>query len=134
MAQIYKLLFAGPVGAGKTTFARHLIQALGYEGRVKSPTYTLVESYPFADFTIHHFDLYRFADPEEWDDAGFRDYFGPDTVCLVEWPDKAGALLPPADLTLELEVSNTGRTYRLTARTETGQSCLTRLSTPPAAA
>ena len=128
------IFLQGDLGAGKTTFTRGLLAGLAYHGKVKSPTYTLVESYPFADFTIHHFDLYRFADPEEWDDAGFRDYFGPDTVCLVEWPDKAGALLPPADLTLELEVSNTGRTYRLTARTETGQSCLTRLSTPPAAA
>ncbi|MBV8679285.1 MAG: tRNA (adenosine(37)-N6)-threonylcarbamoyltransferase complex ATPase subunit type 1 TsaE [Aquitalea sp.] len=124
----------GDLGAGKTTFSRGLLAGLAYHGKVKSPTYTLVESYPLPDFTVHHFDLYRFADPEEWDDAGFRDYFGPDTVCLVEWPDKAGDLLPPADLTLELEVSGAGRTYRLTARTETGQSCLTRLSTPPAAA
>ena len=124
----------GDLGAGKTTFSRGLLAGLAYHGKVKSPTYTLVESYPLPDFTVHHFDLYRFADPEEWDDAGFRDYFGPDTVCLVEWPDKAGDLLPPADLMLELEVSGAGRTYRLTARTETGQSCLTRLSTPPAAA
>jgi tRNA threonylcarbamoyladenosine biosynthesis protein TsaE len=124
----------GDLGAGKTTFTRGLLAGLAYHGKVKSPTYTLVESYPLEAFTVHHFDLYRFADPEEWDDAGFRDYFGADTVCLVEWPDKAGALLPQADLTLELDVSGTGRTYRLTARTETGQSCLTRLSTPSAAA
>ncbi|NWK77150.1 tRNA (adenosine(37)-N6)-threonylcarbamoyltransferase complex ATPase subunit type 1 TsaE [Aquitalea sp. LB_tupeE] len=128
------IFLQGDLGAGKTTFTRGLLAGLAYHGKVKSPTYTLVESYPFADFTIHHFDLYRFADPEEWDDAGFRDYFGTDSVCLVEWPDKAQDLLPSADLTLELEVSNTGRTYRLTARTETGQSCLTRLSTPSAAA
>ena len=128
------IFLQGDLGAGKTTFSRGLLAGLGHAGRVKSPTYTLVESYPLASLTVHHFDLYRFADPEEWDDAGFRDYFGQDTVCLVEWPDKAGDLLPVADLTLELEVSGQGRTYRLTASTETGQSCLTRLSTPPAAA
>ena len=120
----------GDLGAGKTTFTRGLLAGLGYHGKVKSPTYTLVESYPFSDFTVHHFDLYRFADPEEWEDAGFRDYFGPSTLCLVEWPDKAGQLLPPADLTLELEVSGNGRTYRFHASSQTGQSCLTRLSTP----
>lgn len=128
------IFLLGDLGAGKTTFTRGLLAGLSYHGKVKSPTYTLVESYPLEAFTVHHFDLYRFADPEEWDDAGFRDYFGADTVCLVEWPDKAGALLPQADLTLELDVSGTGRTYRLIARTETGQSCLTRLSTPSAAA
>ena len=124
----------GDLGAGKTTFTRGLLAGLGYHGKVKSPTYTLVESYPFSDFTVHHFDLYRFADPEEWEDAGFRDYFGPSTLCLVEWPDKAGQLLPPADLTLELEVSGNGRTYRFHASSQTGQSCLTRLSTPCAGA
>lgn len=128
------IFLLGDLGAGKTTCSRGLLAGLGHVGKVKSPTYTLVESYPLPDFTVHHFDLYRFADPEEWDDAGFRDYFGPDSVCLVEWPDKAADLLPPADLTLELEVSSQGRNYRLTASTETGQSCLTRLSTPAAAA
>jgi tRNA threonylcarbamoyladenosine biosynthesis protein TsaE len=123
----------GDLGTGKTTFTRGLLAGLGYRGRVKSPTYTLVESYPFNRFTVHHFDLYRFADPEEWDDAGFREYFGTDTVCLVEWPDKARDLLPPADLELTLEVSGTGRHYRFTALTEAGNTCLTRHSTQAAA-
>lgn len=123
----------GDLGAGKTTLSRGLLAGLGHHGRVKSPTYTLVESYPLATLTVHHFDLYRFADPEEWEDAGFRDYFGPDTLCLVEWPDKAADLLPRADLIVELAVAGNGRNYRITAQTDIGQSCLTRLSTPPAA-
>jgi tRNA threonylcarbamoyladenosine biosynthesis protein TsaE len=123
----------GDLGAGKTTFTRGLLAGLGFHGRVKSPTYTLVESYPLPGITVHHFDLYRFADPDEWDDAGFRDYFGPDALCLVEWPDKGGGLLPPPDLELALSVEGDGRRYRLTAFTETGSSCLTRHSTQAAA-
>ena len=120
----------GDLGAGKTTFTRGLLSGLGYHGKVKSPTYTLVESYPFTGFTVHHFDLYRFVDPEEWDDAGFREYFGPDTICIVEWSDKAKDLLPPPDLELALSVHGTGRRYRFTALTETGSTCLKRHSTP----
>ncbi|POZ62531.1 tRNA (adenosine(37)-N6)-threonylcarbamoyltransferase complex ATPase subunit type 1 TsaE [Chromobacterium alticapitis] len=123
----------GDLGAGKTTFTRGLLAALGHQGKVKSPTYTLVESYPFPDYSVHHFDLYRFADPEEWNDAGFSEYFGQDSLCLVEWPDKAEGLLPAADLTLELAVTGSGRTYHFQAQTQTGQSCLIRLSTPAAA-
>ncbi|TDR70762.1 tRNA (adenosine(37)-N6)-threonylcarbamoyltransferase complex ATPase subunit type 1 TsaE [Paludibacterium purpuratum] len=123
----------GDLGAGKTTFTRGLLAGLGWHGKVKSPTYTLVESYPLAPFTLHHFDLYRFADPEEWEEAGFREYFGQETVCLVEWPDKAQGLLPPADLILALEVAEQGRHYRFTALTEAGKTCLTRHSTQTAA-
>ncbi|QEL56577.1 tRNA (adenosine(37)-N6)-threonylcarbamoyltransferase complex ATPase subunit type 1 TsaE [Chromobacterium paludis] len=123
----------GDLGAGKTTFTRGLLAALGNAGKVKSPTYTLVESYPLPAFTVHHFDLYRFADPEEWNDAGFSEYFGADSLCLVEWPAQAAGLLPAADLTLELAVAGSGRTYHFQAQTQTGQSCLNRLSTPSAA-
>lgn len=119
----------GDLGAGKTTFTRGLLAALGHRGKVKSPTYTLVESYPLAAFTIHHFDLYRLVDPEEWEDAGFREYFGSDTVCLVEWPEKARALLPSPDIELALEVDGNGRRYRFTAHTEAGNQCLMRHST-----
>lgn len=118
----------GDLGAGKTTFTRGLLRALGFAGKVKSPTYTLVESYACPAFTLHHFDLYRFADPEEWEDAGFRDYFSQDSVCLVEWPDRAEGLLPPADIALALDVCGTGRRYRFTAFTEAGNSCLKRHS------
>ncbi|KUM00016.1 tRNA (adenosine(37)-N6)-threonylcarbamoyltransferase complex ATPase subunit type 1 TsaE [Chromobacterium subtsugae] len=123
----------GDLGAGKTTFTRGLLRALGHAGKVKSPTYTLVESYALNEYSVHHFDLYRFADPEEWNDAGFSEYFGQDSLCLVEWPDKAGDLLPPADIVLELAVAGEGRTYHFKAQTQTGQSCLNRLSTPSAA-
>ena len=119
----------GNLGAGKTTFTRGLLQGLSYKGKVKSPTYTLVESYPCPDFTLHHFDLYRFADPEEWEDAGFREYFGPDTLCMVEWADKAGELLPPADITIQLDVCQNGRQLIVNAFTEAGTSCLKRHST-----
>ncbi|CUA81680.1 tRNA threonylcarbamoyl adenosine modification protein YjeE [Gulbenkiania indica] len=123
----------GDLGAGKTTFTRGLLNGLGHIGRVKSPTYTLVETYtPTPVLTLHHFDLYRFGDPMEWEDAGFRDYFGPDTLCIVEWPEKAAGVLPPADLTLQLTVEGTGRHYCLTAGTPTGTACLRTISTPPA--
>lgn len=92
----------GDLGAGKTTFARHLLQALGVHGRIKSPTYAIVESYDTAAFPIWHFDFYRFNDPQEWEDAGFRDIFAGAGLKLVEWPQKAEGLLPQADLDIAL--------------------------------
>ena len=102
----------GDLGAGKTTFARHLIQALGYEGRVKSPTYTLCEPYPIqmkaskpgtaAGITAHHFDLYRMRDPLEWQEAGFAEHFDEPGFCLVEWPEKAEGTLPAFDIEIHL--------------------------------
>lgn len=96
----------GNLGAGKTTFARYLIQALGYVGKVKSPTYTLCELYPLKvnniDFTAHHFDLYRMHDSREWQEAGFAEYFDIPGFCLIEWPEKAEGTLPPFDIQIEL--------------------------------
>ena len=88
----------GPLGAGKTTFARHLLHALGVEGRIKSPTYAVVETYELAHVAISHFDFYRFDDPQEWEDAGLRDLFGAPGLKLVEWAEKAAPLLPVPDL------------------------------------
>ena len=96
----------GDLGAGKTTFARHLIQGLGYEGKVKSPTYTLCEPYSLSiknqSYVAHHFDLYRMRDPLEWQEAGFAEYFDAPGFCLIEWPEKANGTLPPFDIRIEL--------------------------------
>lgn len=92
----------GPLGAGKTTFARHLLRALGVAGRVRSPTYTVLEPYCAGAVEVSHFDFYRFSDPREWEDAGFREVFGRPGLKLVEWAERAGALLPLPDLRLTL--------------------------------
>ena len=110
----------GDLGAGKTTLVRGLIQGLGHVGKVKSPTYTLVEPYVISGMNLYHFDLYRFVDPEEWDASGFRDYFNRQSVCLVEWPEKASGLLPKADIDIRLEPQGPGRKVVMTANTDTG--------------
>ena len=104
----------GPLGAGKTTFARHLLQAMGVEGRIKSPTYAVVETYELAHLAISHFDFYRFEDPQEWEDAGLRDLFGAPGLKLVEWAEKAEPLLPVPDLRVTItphDESNRGVRY-----------------------
>ena len=117
----------GDLGAGKTTFARHLLAALGLQGRVKSPTYAVVEPYALDNgLNIWHFDFYRFNDPREWEEAGFRDIFASSGLKLVEWPDKAGEYLPQADLVLAIEVlADDTRQVALTAQTETGKALMT---------
>jgi len=118
----------GDLGAGKTTLARALLHALGYRGRVKSPTYTLVEIYVVSNLYLYHFDFYRFNDPQEWDEAGFREYFNDTSVCLVEWPEKAGDLLPPADIEIALRIMGSGRQAEITAGTGKGRECLSRMT------
>jgi tRNA threonylcarbamoyladenosine biosynthesis protein TsaE len=93
----------GDLGAGKTTFVRHLLRALGVQGRVKSPTYAVVEPHETRDFPAWHFDFYRFNDPREWEDAGFRDVFDGPGLKLAEWPEKAAGVLPMPDLDIHIE-------------------------------
>jgi tRNA threonylcarbamoyladenosine biosynthesis protein TsaE len=117
----------GELGAGKTTLVRGILRGLGYEGRVKSPTFTLLEPYNFSRLYLYHFDFYRFLDPQELEETGFREYFNPQSVCLVEWPEKAPDL-PLADLDIALQVVETGRAVLLTAHTEAGRRCLDQLT------
>jgi len=115
------LYLRGGLGAGKTTLVRGLLRALGYEGRVKSPTYTLVESYELSRFVLQHYDLYRMMDPREWLDAGFRDDCNAGTLCVVEWPEKAQGLLPKPDMEIRLEVAGEGRTAHIEALSAQGR-------------
>lgn len=111
----------GDLGAGKTTLVRHLLRALGVTGRVKSPTYAVVEPYELPGLNVWHFDFYRFSDPREWVEAGFRDIFASPGLKLVEWPDKAAPCLPLADLVMQLTVQDDEqRQVTLTAQTPTG--------------
>ena len=124
----------GPLGAGKTTFTRHLLQALGVTGRIKSPTYAVMEQYPLPGGpAISHFDFYRFEDPQEFEDAGFRDVFGAPGLKIAEWPEKAQELLPVADLRIDIAFDDSAadgdesggpRRVRLAAQTPLGVELL----------
>ncbi|MDN5752717.1 MAG: tRNA (adenosine(37)-N6)-threonylcarbamoyltransferase complex ATPase subunit type 1 TsaE [Nitrosospira sp.] len=118
------IFLSGDLGAGKTTLTRGILRSLGFQGKVTSPTYNLVELYKISRLYFYHFDFYRFNDPIEWEDAGFREYFNADSICLVEWPEKAGGLLPGADLQFLLHVTETGRNVEIQADTEAGRRCL----------
>ena len=127
------IALVGNLGAGKTTFARHLIQSMGHLGKVKSPTYTLCEPYPLkvnhTEFTAYHFDLYRMKDPLEWQEAGFAEYFDEPGFCLIEWPEKAESTLPPFDIQIELlaGVDENERSITITALLNDGLSVLHQL-------
>ena len=118
----------GDLGAGKTTFTRGVLQGLGHVGKVKSPTYTLVEPYlnVKSRYNIYHFDLYRFTSDEEWEAAGFREYFNPQSICMIEWPEKALGVLPAPDIdvSLSLLLDEQGRKIQFSAGSVLGSKCL----------
>jgi tRNA threonylcarbamoyladenosine biosynthesis protein TsaE len=119
---------AGELGAGKTTLVRGILLGLGWTGPVKSPSFALVEHYQISSLYFYHFDLYRFNDPIEWDAAGFAEYFRPDAICVIEWPERIAARLPRADVAALLAYAPTGRTLELQAGTPAGKTCLAAFS------
>jgi tRNA threonylcarbamoyladenosine biosynthesis protein TsaE len=115
----------GDLGAGKTTFVRHLLRALGVGERIKSPTYTVMEPHETTNVAIYHFDFYRFNDPREWEDAGFRDVFAGPGLKIAEWPEKAAGLLPQADVVMRIEADpDETRHVTLSAHTPLGEELL----------
>lgn len=121
----FLILLKGDLGVGKTTFARGFIHASGFDGVVKSPTYTLVEPYPIShDRMCYHFDLYRLTDPEELEFTGARDYFNDTDVCLVEWPEKGEGFLPAADWICAFSHYKDGRNLIISAITDKGKELM----------
>jgi tRNA threonylcarbamoyladenosine biosynthesis protein TsaE len=122
------IYLSGQLGAGKTTFVRGFLRALGYQDKVKSPTFTLVEVYELADKLIYHFDLYRIENAAELENIGIRDYFSSDAVCLIEWPEKGVPVLPVPDLTCAITIADQGRDMVITASTERGEDIIKHLA------
>ncbi len=123
------ITLSGDLGTGKTTLSRGIVQSFGHTGAVKSPTYTLVEPYDLDTMRIFHFDLYRLEDPEELEFIGLWDYLNEDALVLIEWPEKAFGVLPPADLALTLALKDRGRTITWEAHTPAGEQIAARLAT-----
>src|SRR4029079_4246161 len=121
------LHLTGDLGTGKTTLVRGLLRALGVHGAVKSPTYTWVEPYELSRLDLYHFDFYRFGDRTEWLTSGLREYFRPDAFCIVEWPEKAGSLLPPPDLSVALSYDGEARQALGDSRSPAGEAWLSSL-------
>lgn len=117
----------GDLGAGKTTLVRGILRGLGYTSTVKSPTYHLVEAYSVFNLNLYHFDLYRFKNALEWEESGFSDYCGTESLCLIEWPEKGLPLLPPADVHIHLNEQDDGRSMRAVALTPLGARCVNKL-------
>lgn len=125
----------GDLGAGKTALTRALLHGAGHQGKVKSPTYTLAEPYQITlndkACKVMHFDLYRMSSPEEFIEAGFRDEFNANTICIIEWPEKAEGLLPRPDLDIYLSIPTEGRDVEIQAHSDAGQTCLSKLHFAP---
>ena len=121
------LYLRGELGSGKTTLVRGLLRALGHAGRVKSPTYTLVEPYELSSLHFYHFDFYRLKNNLEWEQAGFREYFNAAAMCVVEWPERVAGLLPQPDLDLQLLFDGEARCAQAQAHSEAGKAWLSSL-------
>jgi len=119
---------SGELGTGKTTLVRGALQAMGVSGGVRSPTYTLIEYYPFESIAIAHFDLYRLAHPEELEYLGYRDYLNAQTLCLIEWPERARGYLNEIDLEILLEYDPRGRRMQLLAHSDWGRQVESQLT------
>ncbi|MFC0309694.1 tRNA (adenosine(37)-N6)-threonylcarbamoyltransferase complex ATPase subunit type 1 TsaE [Gallibacterium trehalosifermentans] len=132
LTENFVIYLNGQLGAGKTTLTRAIIQNMGYQGNVKSPTYALVEEYHLHNKSIYHFDLYRLSDPEELEFFGFRDYFRPHTLCLLEWAEKGGDLVPPADLLITLNYQDNAREIILQANSIAAEQIICALITDQA--
>lgn len=115
----------GDLGAGKTTLTRSIVQAFGHRGNVKSPTYTLVEEYHLAPFSLFHFDLYRLASPEELEFMGIRDYFRPQSLCLIEWASRGKGMINDADIVIQLDYWQSGRKITLLPQNALGEALCT---------
>lgn len=125
----FTVTLSGDLGAGKTTLVRACLRRLGVTGPVKSPTFALLEPYVISSLNFYHFDFYRFGNPEEFEDSGFRELFGPGTVCAIEWPERAVGHVPTPDLAVTLKIEDEARRVALLARTELGATCLQRIRT-----
>lgn len=122
-----RIYLSGELGSGKTALVRGVLRALGYAGRVKSPSYALLESYVVSSIYLYHFDFYRLQSSQEWADAGFEEAFDSGGVCLVEWPENAEELLPQPDVSIAFVPAATGRRVLIGAYTDTGVRCVSAL-------